>query len=237
MVIDWASTAVYNTLMAVAAGAALLTIAKFFKDLSLKKIESLEGYAMSFMMLGIILFVTGTHMTLTWPLSKMGFAFDDIIFGEPSLAFGILLISFSVLLFRRSNFYNHNTVEYHVSERLEEDLPKMLSPFKYFIGAMGGALIAIGIAGVTYQLFAAPPEEPISGLAADYPWLEAAFISGLYALTGVGAIATNFFIKDRFVWDKFKVFNIALKVSGWIFLAFGVMNYFTHIGLIVNTMG
>ena len=60
---------------------------------------------------------------------------------------------------------------------------EMARPVSYFAAVMGLALISIAIAGVYFQLFAAPPEEPISGRFADYPMLEASFISGLYALS------------------------------------------------------
>jgi len=48
---------------------------------------------------------------------------------------------------------------------------------KYLLYGLGLALIGIGIVGVTYQLFAAPPEEPITGMFADYPMIEATSIS------------------------------------------------------------
>ncbi|WP_258166552.1 DUF981 domain-containing protein [Paenibacillus sp. PCH8] len=42
----------------------------------------MEGGAVGFGITGIILTLTGAHMTLTWPLSKVGFPFDDIIFAN-----------------------------------------------------------------------------------------------------------------------------------------------------------
>lgn len=54
-------------------------------------------------MLGLILAPLGFHMSLTWPLAAGGFAFDDIIFGEPSLAFGVLMLALSLLLWRRGD--------------------------------------------------------------------------------------------------------------------------------------
>jgi len=68
------------------------------------------------------------------------------------------------------------------SKVILDQIVEMARLVSYFAAAMGLALISIAIAGVYFQLFATPPEEPISGRFADYPMLEASFISGLYAL-------------------------------------------------------
>ncbi|WP_281281446.1 DUF981 family protein [Paenibacillus dokdonensis] len=102
MHIDWASTQMYNTLMSVATGVALLMLLRFGSLLRLGQHVSYEGWSMGFAVPGFILTLLGGAMTLTWPLSKVGFPFDDIIFGEPSLAFGVLLLAGSILLWRHS---------------------------------------------------------------------------------------------------------------------------------------
>ncbi|EUJ30750.1 hypothetical protein MFLO_10129 [Listeria floridensis FSL S10-1187] len=241
MTIDWSHTAVYNTIMSVATGIALLLILQFGKKLQKGEIGYLDSWVVGFAIPGIILTLTGAHMTLTWPLSKIGFPFDDIIFGEPVLAFGILLLAAAYLLHRRNSFYLREEKldvknEKLISERLSQDLPGLLKPISYFGAAMGLALIAIGIAGVTFQLFAAPKEEPISGLLADYPMVEASFISLLYAITGIGATLFPFILKKSPPLGLVKTVKILWLIAGIIFVLFGVMNYFTHIGLIVHTM-
>ncbi|MEN2667153.1 DUF981 family protein [Listeria aquatica] len=133
----------------------------------------MDSWVVGFAIPGFILTLTGAHMSLTWPLSKIGFPFDDIIFGEPVLAFGILLLAAAYLLHRRNHVYVRDEKldarnDKLIAKRLQEDLPGLLKPLSYFGAAMGLALIAIGIAGITFQLFAAPKEEPISGLLADY---------------------------------------------------------------------
>ncbi len=60
---------------------------------------------------------------------------------------------------------------------------------------MGLALGAIALAGLYYQLFAAPPEEPITGMFAPYPWLETTFMSGMFGLVGIGAVLFPFAMK------------------------------------------
>ncbi|TKI55235.1 DUF981 family protein [Brevibacillus antibioticus] len=241
MVIHWETTAVYNTIMSVSVGVALLSIVKFYSQLHANKIGHLEGWAIGFGIPGFILTLTGLHMTLTWPLSKIGFPFDDIIFGESSLAFGVLLLAITILLWRKANSYIKQGIDMNdaalVSENLKRSLPHLLKPLSYFAIAMGCSLIAMGCAGVTFQLFAAPPEEPISGLFAAYPMVEATFMSILLALTGVGAILFAVNQKEKPNESMAKLNKGVWTITGIIWTAFGIMNYFTHIGLIVNTMG
>lgn len=179
-------------------------------------------------------------MTLTQPLSGMGLAFDDIIFGEPSLAFGVLLLATSLLLWRKANLYISQGVNMKktpdISRLLKEELPYLLKPMSYFGAAMGLGLMFIALAGMYYQLFAAPPEEPISGLLADYPMIEATFISGLYAITGLGAILFPFALKEKPNPSIISIIKQRWIIAGILFLVFGALNYFTHVGLIVNTM-
>lgn len=59
-------------------------------------------------------------------------------------------------------------------------------PLEFLIVGLG--LIGIAAAGITSRLFAAPPQEPISGRFAAYPWVEAIFMSGLFALVRVAAL-------------------------------------------------
>ncbi|MWV42935.1 DUF981 family protein [Paenibacillus sp. HJL G12] len=236
MHIDWASTQMYNTLMSVATGVALLMLLRFGSLLSHGKHVSYEGWSMGFAVPGFILTLLGGAMTLTWPLSKVGFPFDDIIFGEPSLGFGVLLLAGAILLWRRSKSGKGGELEPAAGTKQElEHMKKMIQPITYFAGAMGLALISIAIAGMYFELFAAPPEEPISGRFADYPLLEATFISGLYALTGIGAILLPFSLAKGNVIVA-GIMRICWLIAGIAFLLFGALNYFTHIGLIIHTM-
>jgi uncharacterized membrane protein len=226
--------------MSVATGIGLLLILRFGSHLAKGKIGQLEGWALGFGIPGFVLTITGAHMIFTWPLSKVGFPFDDIIFGEPSLGFGVLLLAVSILIWRKANLYLKQGINMNdtkiVSTTLEKELPYLLKPLSYFAAAMGLALISIAFAGIKYQLFAAPPQEPISGAFANYPMLEATFISGLYAITGIGAVLFPFTLNTKPNPNVAKIVKFLWTISGIIFVLFGVMNYFTHIGLIVNTM-
>src|SRR5699024_12531544 len=101
---------------------------------------------------------------------------------------------------------------------------------------MGLGLLGSAVGGVRYQLFAAPPQEPISGTFADYPRVEAIFISGLLALVGVGAALFPLALRDGAVVVR-KIIGWFWGIAGVALLLFGALNFFTHIGLIVNTMG
>ncbi|MBC9914457.1 DUF981 family protein [Chitinophaga varians] len=220
----------YNTVMAVAAGAALLSIARLCKRLYENQEIRPLGICINFGMLGTILFCTGLHMTLTWPMAKY-FPFDNIIFGEPSLTLGVLLLGLS-FYFRQ---YQHQG-GFSLS-----DISKDLYEWRFLLYGIGLALIAIGFAGVTFQLFAAPKEEPISGNFADYPMLEATFISLLYALTGLSALLTPPALRQWIhapatLTGVHKATYVFLMLTGTAWLLFGALNFFTHIGLIVHTM-
>lgn len=178
-------------------------------------------------MLGTILFTTGLHMTLTWPLAP-DFAFDNIVFGEPALLFGVMLLAVALYGWRRAPELLRGS---DAVERMGA-IAKPMSPV--IIGA-GLSLLAIGAAGMSNQLFTAPPQEPISGWVAGlHPWLEPTFISGLYAVTGIGALTTPSAIAGNV--RARAIAGWSLTVTGWTFLLFGAFNYFSHIGLVVNTM-
>lgn len=232
MTIDWTQMPTYNTIMSVSAGAALLTLVWFGRSLLKRKTEGMEAWALALAVPGLILAVTGLHMTLTWPFAKY-FPYDNIIFGEPSLAFGVLLLFAAFYLWRRSAVIEG-------SDNPLVHLSSVLRPLSIFIFGMGLALGAIAFAGLIFQLFAAPPEEPISGAFASYPWLEAIFMSGLFGIVGVGAVLFPFALASKTnrvaITPMQRIVGIVWAVGGAGFFLFGALNYFTHIGLIINTM-
>jgi len=63
----------------------------------------------------------------------------------------------------------------------------------------------------------------------------------LFLAIGIGSILAGIFFSkgnkrenDITILDKLTY--IVILVSGWAMLLFGALNYYTHIGLIVNTM-
>lgn len=232
LTIDWAEMPTYNTIMAVAAGVALVGLVWFAREVFKERAQS-TGWALNFGVLGFILTTTGLHMTLTWPLAAGGFAFDNIIFGETSLGFGVLLLALAFYLWRRGDVL----AEPDAVQRLA----KTAQPISLFISFLGLALIAIAVAGVRYELFAAPPEEPISGAFADYPLVEAIFISGLLAIIGIGALLFPLAVRKLAKGQPELTGTTTLigwvwAIGGGVFALFGALNFFTHIGLIINTM-
>lgn len=228
LVIDWENLPTYNTIMAVAAGAGLVLLVHLARDLLTEPAQtSSDGYALAFGVIGVILTLTGLHMTLTWPLAP-DFAFDNIVFGEPALLLGVMLLAVAVYAWRRGS-------DLLATSDAMDRIKAIARPMTPLILGAGLANLAIAAAGMSNQLFTAPPQEPISGWVAGlHPWLEPTFISGLYALVGVGALATPAAIAGN---DRARTIAAwTLTASGWVFLLFGAFNYFSHIGLVVNTM-
>ncbi len=231
--IAWETLPTYNTIMAIAVGAGLLALVLFYRAVTKDRENmSFDGWALNFGVLGTILAATGLHMTLTWPLAP-DFAFDNIVFGETSLAFGVLMLAGSFYLWRRRD-------ELVAAPDPVRVIARTVKPLTIFIVGLGLALIAIALAGVVFQLFAAPPQEPISGIFYEWPLLEASFMGILFVLVAVGALvlpfATNKLARGESAVGLIKTIGWAWTISGVILLLFGAMNFYTHIGLIVNTM-
>ncbi|AIE82492.1 hypothetical protein FB03_03535 [Actinotignum schaalii] len=197
------------------------------------KAVSLDGYTLGFFVTGLIQTLTGLHMCLTWPLAAGGFPFDNIIFGETCLGFGVLLLAASFILWKRGDRILASSSPFHTFARIAR-------PVSIFALAMGLALLAIMCAGMVYQFFAAPPQEPISGSFAAYPWLESIALSAVFGLAGVGAIlffaAVRLDARGQVRGGVVSAAYWCLVISGVIFMLFGAMNFYTHIGLVVNTM-
>lgn len=227
--IDWTKMPTYNTIMAVAAGVGLLLVVALGRRLLSGQVpDHFDGWALAFGVLGLILTATGLHMTLTWPLAGQGFPFDNIVFGEPSLAFGVLMLAAAVYLWFRG------VLLAAALDRLGV-LARTAGPVSLFVLGMGLGCFGIAAAGWTYTLFVAPPQEPISGAFASMPLLEATFISGLYVLVGLGAVLFPFALRARGGRLATAV-GVCWGLAGLAFTLFGALNYFTHIGLIINTM-
>jgi uncharacterized membrane protein len=225
---DWAHLPIYNTIMSVAGGTGLLLLTWLGYLLVTRRPASFEGWAIAFAVLGALLASTGLHMSLTWPLAPE-LPFDNIIFGETSLAFGAMLLGVAFYLWRERAALAAADDPFAV-------LARTFLPLSVFAVGMGLACFGIAAAGWRYTLFAAPPQEPISGNFADHPMVEATFISLLFVLVGIGAVLLPAVLLTRRLNVVGWIAGGAWAVSGLAFSAFGALNYFTHIGLIINTM-
>jgi uncharacterized membrane protein len=232
LIIDWTQMPTYNTIMSVAAGGALMSLVSFARTLRRESDVHLGSWALAFAVPGFILTVTGTHMSLTWPMAKY-FPYDNIIFGEPSFGFGVLLLAAAFYLWTRGPAI----IE---SGDAARHLAYVFRPLSVFIVGMGLALCAIAMAGLVFQLFAAPPEEPISGRFAAYPWIEATFMSGMFGFVGIGALLFPLALRNFSFGSQptgvQRIVSFVWGLSGLGFFLFGALNFFTHIGLIVHTM-
>lgn len=218
---------VYNELVAITAGAGLLGFAAFLADLIRSKRVNSEGWAAFFGITGLLLLVTGLHTTLTWPFGGGGFEYANIAFGQPAAGFGALLLLAAVYLWRHRDMFAGDV------EVAKEAALAALKPVGIFVGALGLAMAVLAITFVRFQLGAAPPEEPISGRFGHLPVIEALFLGGLWGVVALGALLFAIALwTDRLRLLQWAVW--AWVVGGVVFLLFGAMNFYTHIGMYDN---
>lgn len=212
----------YNTLIAVAAGVGLLGVAGLLRKMQQKEAVVAEGWALLFGVNGFILTVLGFMVSVTWPYNVKGALDANILFGEPALAFGVLLLAASFYLWRERGALRLDKVQ------------GVLKPVSLYVFAIGLVMTACAIAWARYRLGAAPPFEPISGRFSDYPVLESTFLAVLYGLVALGALLFPLALskQNQNVW---KTVRYCWLVAGIVFLGFGALNYYTHIGMIQNS--
>ena len=94
-------------------------------------------------------------------------------------------------------------------------------------------MAVLAISFVRFQLGAAPPEEPISGRFGHLPILEAFFLGRLWGIVAAGAL-----LFASALWtNRPHLLRWAVRawvVGGVVFLLFGAMNFYTHIGMCYN---
>jgi uncharacterized membrane protein len=218
---------VYNELVALTAGAGLLGFAAFLAHLIRGRRIDSEGWAGFFAVTGVLLLALGIHTTVTWPFGGGGFEYANIAFGQPAAGFGALLVFAAVYLWRHRTLY---------AGEVEEANATTLAAFKpvgIFVGALGLAMAVLAITFVRFQLGAAPEVEPISGRFGHLPILEALFLGGLWGVVALGAVLFAVALwTDRPQLLRWAVW--AWVVGGTVFLLFGAMNFYTHIGMYYN---
>lgn len=235
MKVDWIHTPMYNTVMSVAAGVGLLLLVMLGRSLYSRIRFSAEGYSLAFGVLGLILFSMGLHMSLTWPLARIA-PFDNIMFGETSVAFGAMLLAAALFLWRRGAALEPAgpSEDAELAAGKADELARLVLPTSVFAAGMGLACFAIAAAGWRFTLWAAPPQEPISGQFANHPLIEATFISLLYVGVGAGAVLLPVVLLTRRKEIAFLI-GLAWTLAGLGFTIFGALNFYTHTGLIIHT--
>jgi uncharacterized membrane protein len=211
----------YNTLVGVAAGVGLIGVALLLKKLYRKENVQADGWALLFAPTGVILTVLGFAITISWPYRVPGTFDANILFGEPAIAFGLLLLAAAVYLW---------------SQRAGLNLGKVwrtLKPVSIYVFALGLIMGACAISWLRYKLGAAPPSEPISGRVGNHPLLEASFLFVLYGLVALGGVVFPWVASGKNP-KAAKFVQIVWLVAGVVFLLFSAMNYYTHIGDLQN---
>lgn len=213
----------YNTTMGLVAGAIMLLLVVFARVVQQPNRGPLEGWAWMFVALGLILAVTGTHMTLTWPLEQIPgvacCAADNVAFGEPAMLFGTLVVFGGIAIIRAERAA--------LSRGTELDIVSTIRPMLY-AGAFGGiGLVLIGIAGVQFGMWGPPPpDEPIARLMGE-SILERFYVAGAYIITGAAAMTAPFAPEHRIVG---RVFTVLLFVGGMMWTFLGITLFYGHIG-------
>lgn len=207
----------YNTLMGFCAGLILLITASLFKTYHTKKSFYPAGYGAALLILGIPLTVLSGAMALTWPLNVNPAI--NIAFAEPCLMLGILAAVAGAVLMKAGGSNPLGRI--------------VLRPTVLIVFALGLMLATISSAIFSYNLVGdAPPMEPITGQFKG--WENTAF--GLvYLLAAIGCLALPWAKSGllKLNWIGHTVYW-AWTISGILFLLFSILNYRTHIGLILN---
>lgn len=228
--VPWDRTPMYNTIMGVAASVGLLLVVRLGTLLYRNRVVAFEGWALAFGVVGLILFVTGLHMSLTWPLAAIA-PWDNIYFGEPCLAFGTLLSAAALYLWRRG----HDLEALGDPEQVKERLRAIVAPNSLYVFALGLMNLAISAFPIVYPVYAAPPQEPITGAFSNLPRLESTAFAALYFLIALGCLLFPLAVARRG-----KVAAIIVGVlwgsTGVALLLFTALNYYTHGGLVFNTV-
>lgn len=201
----------YNTLMGVCVGTAALLVAQLVLRLRREPGEISQsqwaGYGWAFIALGGPLALLGGAMTLTWPLNVNPPI--NIAFGEPSLLIGALLLAGGALCVR------------------EDDAT--FKPLSWVVAALGGILLVTGTAIASYDLVGdAPAQEPITG---NWTGWENTTFAVAYIVAGIGCLLAPWVLRS---YALAYAAAVCLRLGGAFFLLFSLLNYRTHIGLLIN---
>ncbi|HWU24734.1 MAG TPA: DUF981 family protein [Candidatus Paceibacterota bacterium] len=231
----------YNTIMAVAVGAGLIGVALLGRQLENRQAVASEGWSLLFGILGLILSILGFVMTITWPFRVPGTFTGNVLMGEPSVAFGLLLLAASFYLWQRRSVFAAvgSSSEAESSDALSV-INRTLKPVSIFVFGVGLMMLACAVAWIRYRLGNAPSVEPLTGYLAtvvlkNAPIAESYFLGILWGLVALGALLFPVLLSKRGASVISKIIFIAWMVAGCAFLGFGALNFYTHVGLISNT--
>jgi Protein of unknown function (DUF981) len=219
----------YNTLIGVSAGTALILVPRYWAWLRNERMPlrlvrapaDRSSWAAAFGVLGLLLTGLGGAMTVTHPLAAAK-PYIDTIFGEPALLLGVLLLAAAWRIGRTKS-------------PLDPDrLPDALGPVGVIVFILGLVMTWCTLAILRFDVIsAAPAEEPITGLLHQYPAIENTSFAVLYGAAALGCLLFPFAARP----DSHRSWQIlywAWTVAGIGFALFSAMNFYTHTGMVVN---
>lgn len=231
----------YNTIMAVTAGVGLIGVALLGRQLNRRQAVAAEGWSLLFGITGFTLALLGFVMSITWPFRVPGTFTGNVLMGEPSAAFGLLLLAASFYLWQRRGVLQAigSSSEAESSEA-HATVVRTLKPISIFVFAAGLMLLACAVAWIRFRLGNAPSVEPLTGYLAtvilvNAPIAESYFLGLLWGLVALGALLFPLSLRRNGSSAVSTVIFWAWMLAGCAFLAFGALNFYTHVGLISNT--
>lgn len=198
----------YNTLMGVCAALILFTAASALRHYGMA--SSLLGHGVALLAAGIPLTVLSFAMTLTWPLNVNPPI--NIAFGEPCLLLGVFALVGGFVILR--GYYDRPDFN--------------LYPTLWTVFGLGLVLTAVSAAILRFNLVGdAPAAEPITG---QFQGWENTTFGLVYLFGAIGCLLAPW-VENYWV---YKVVRFSWIGTAIFFLAFSVLNYYTHIGLLIN---
>jgi uncharacterized membrane protein len=225
----------YNTLMGICAGLGLILIAILGKKLYHRETIAPEGWALALGSVGLILAILSGIMAVTWPLTVNPPI--NILFAEPNLLFGVLLVAAALFLWRRSEvIMQAGSKNKKTAEEATDYLRRVLLPVSWIVFGLGLVLAFSAAAIIRFNIVGAAPEvEPITGLLHEYPLIENTFFGTLYGLSAIGALLTPFALQRPN--SKLRtIIGYCWVIAGVVFLIFSALNYYTHTGMLTNIL-
>lgn len=216
-----------NTIMGLAAGASLLLLVQYARIAGSASPAVRTAWAWTFGILGVILLVVGLHTILAWPL--LGSA--NLIFGDPAVLFGALLIAAAYIIDRTTIDQAGDEIppERTGIAEFPEELMVALRPVAY-VGAFGGLMvILLGWAGGVFGtvVFRPPSAEFPTGLVAG-TGLEIVYMVGTYSILGIGAIVLPFGLHRQ---SLLRYSAYLLVAAGLLILFITMISFVGHVSL------
>ncbi|MFC3960006.1 DUF981 family protein [Halovivax cerinus] len=225
----------YNTLIGLVASVALLLLVVFPRHGATASTDVRRAWAWTFGTLGGLLVVMNLHINFVWPLPGVA----NIVFGEPALLFGALLVAAAAIIYRTPVEDTDDSIEeasgdggirslWEVGE-LPTELVVALRPVGY-VGAFAGLmtiLLGWGTAAFAEIVFRAPAAEWPTGIVAG-TGIEVVYMTGTYTILGIGAILVPFGLHNP---PRLRTAGKFLTVAALLLLFITLISFVGHISL------